>query len=61
MPFNARSNGGAYNVDPNKFTDDDRIKKAPVEKVKHGGLISAITAIITLAALAAFFWFIVAI
>lgn len=58
MPFNARTNAGSFDIDPNKFTDDCRMKKPLVEKVKYGGLISAIIGIVALAALAAFVWFI---
>lgn len=58
MPFGKSTLGGEFNVDPRKFTEDDRIKKAPEENVPHGRLIGAVTSIITIGVLIWFFWWI---
>ena len=55
---NSKENFGHGSVDPNKFTDDYRIKKAPQEPVKHAKLIRQLANIISIVIIAGIFWLI---
>lgn len=61
MPWNQQTKSGGFNVNPNKFTDDDRTEKAPEEYVKHKRLISFIGSLVSLLIVGGFFWFILTI